>query len=219
MEITNAGGATQQNFSVGYSINGVASAPETFTDSIVSGASATYTFAAPVNLSAAGNYNIVVYTGLVGDFDNTNDTLRTSVVSVGSASALPYAESFETGNGGWILSGDNVWELGVPAGALIDTASDGTQAWVTDLDANYADAKTSFVNSPCFDFTGITNPHIDLDIWYDIETSWDGAVLQSSIDGGLTWQIVGSVGDPLNWYNDGAIDALAGIEPSVQAMS
>ena len=60
------------------------------------------------------------------------------------------------------------------------------------------------MQSPCFDFTGATNPAIEFQIQWDTETGWDGGILESSIDGGATWQIVGALGDTVNWYNGNA---------------
>ena len=54
-------------------------------------------------------------------------------------------------------------------------------------------------------------------IWWKTEFSYDGAVLQSSIDGGGTWQRVGSMGDPDNWYNDNTINAGPGGQAPVDA--
>lgn len=212
--ITNYGAATQSNFNVGYALNGVAVTPETVTDSVASGMSLNYTFAATANLSAAGDYTIDAYTLLAGDSNTSNDSTSKTVSSIALVSSFPYTESFESGQAGWRVTGATTFELGAPVNAIIDTASDGTQAWVTDLDANYLSNEAGAVNSPCFDFTNIVDPIIEMDIWWDAETSWDGAVLQSSIDGGITWQKVGANGDTVNWYNDNSIDGLFGIEPS-----
>lgn len=220
--ITNVGAAAQSNFPVAYVINGGTPVTGTFTGTIAPGASSNFVFATTANLSAVGVYNITAYTQLTGDVDNLNDTARTSVTSIGNSSTMPYSESFESGPAGWVVEGANTsWELGVPANTIINSASNGTQAWVTDLDANYGDGEVGFVNSPCFDFSSLTNPYINLDIWYDIETSWDGAVLQSSIDNGASWQLVGALNDPNNWYNDGTIDALSasGVELSEDGWS
>jgi len=219
IEIENRGSATQTSFSVGYSLNGVSITPETFTGSIASGATAVYNFTTTANLSAVGNYNLVAYVDLNNDIDSLNDTTSAVVTSSANITAFPYLESFETGNGDWLVTGVSTWALGTPAGAIIDTASDGTQAWVTNLTGNYADNSLGYVNSPCLDFTGVANPWINLDIWYDIETSWDGALLQSSVDGGATWQTVGALGDFLNWYNDGTVNALNQIDPAQDGWS
>jgi len=82
-------------------------------------------------------------------------------------------------------------------GVLINSASNGTKAWVTNLTGVYLDGGVGSVNSPCFDFTNVANPAITLDIWYDIESQWDGAIMQTSIDNGTTWSLVGAKNDPI----------------------
>lgn len=121
---------------------------------------------------------------------------------------FPYSESFEEGDGGW--TADALWEVGTPAGATITGASDGDNAWATDLDGNYTTSTLASVVSPVFDFTNAeSDPNISMDIWWNSENSWDGTVLQSSTDGGTTWNNVGAFGDADdNWYNDDTINGL-----------
>lgn len=201
--IANIGTAPQSNFTVGFDVDGGTTVTETFTGTIAPGDTVNFVFNALANLTIGGTSEVSVYTMLGTDADNRNDSL-VKVVTSSNFASLPYTESFETGAAGWVVSGDSSWEVGTPAGAVIDTASDGTQAWVTDLDAQYANRLITYVNSPCFDFRTAQNPYIKMDIWYDIENRWDGAVLEASIDGGNTWTVVGAKNDPVNWYNDSA---------------
>ncbi|NJO00643.1 MAG: hypothetical protein HC880_02185 [Bacteroidia bacterium] len=111
---------------------------------------------------------------------------------------FPYAESFENGPAGWIVSGEpSSWELGTPTdqgmpfnGDIIG-ASDGDNAWVTNLDGAYADDQESSVVSPQFNFSGIQSLQMRFDIWYDSEFSSDGAYIEVSTDGGNTWEPLG----------------------------
>jgi hypothetical protein len=218
--IDNVGAVAQSGFSVGYSLNGVAITPETHTASIAANASANYTFTTTANLSTAGNYEIVAYTLLANDVNNANDTSRSAIISLGGSTSFPYVESFENGPAGWVADGDanSSWALGAPTGVVINSASNGTQAWVTNLTGDYSDAGVGSVNSPCFDFTNVANPTISLDIWYDIESQWDGAIMQTSTDNGATWNLVGAKNDPINWYNDTADVIVAlGLDPQGQA--
>ncbi|WP_299271979.1 gliding motility-associated C-terminal domain-containing protein [uncultured Psychroserpens sp.] len=131
--------------------------------------------------------------------------------SLWSASAqitsYPYAEDFESGDGGWVADNTTAgtWALGTPAAAVINTADSGTNAWVTNLTGEYNVDEDSFVVSPVFDLSSLNAPSIEFSIWWNSEFSWDGLVLQSSIDDGNSWQNVGAQGDPNNWYNDGTI--------------
>jgi|GEM_PF-1872243 len=216
VSITNLGSAAQTGFSVGYSLNGVAITPETFTGTINPGATSNYTYTTTANLSTPGQYDITAYTLLAGDANTSNDTADTEVNSVASAS-LPYAESFENGPANWFVTGISTFDLGTPAGAAIVGASDGDSAWVTGLTFNYSNGEEGYLNSPCFDLSGTTNPWISFDINYDIESQWDGALMQVSTNGGTSWSTLGMLGDTVNWYNDTAdvITAL-GIDPTGQ---
>ncbi|MFT6244002.1 MAG: hypothetical protein ACJAXI_000767, partial [Crocinitomicaceae bacterium] len=121
----------------------------------------------------------------------------------------PYVEDFELGAGGWTASG-TLWQLGTPAGGTISGANSGTNAWGTNLAGNYVANANAILTSPVFDLTAVPNPFISMAIWWHSENSWDGTVLQSSINGGASWQNVGAQGDPNNWFNDGTINGSPG---------
>lgn len=133
------------------------------------------------------------------------------VISTWCASAqitsYPYLEDFESGDGGWVVdaASPGSWALGAPAAAVINSADSGANAWVTNLGGDYVANENGNVISPVFDLSSLNAPSIQMSVWWNSEFSWDGAVLQSSIDGGASWQNVGALGDPNNWYNDGTI--------------
>ncbi len=135
-------------------------------------------------------------------------TLLSSLGSIAQISTFPYTEDFEASNGGW-TTGGGLWQWGAPSGAVINTANTGVNAWVTNLTGAYTNNANETVVSPIFDFTSVTTPSIQFAMKSDIEFSWDGVALQSSIDGGATWQNVGAFGDP-NWYNDNSINGSPG---------
>lgn len=164
-----------------------------------------------VDFSVPATYNANVWVMDQGT-NNGNDTLSGTLVSKPTITTFPYYENFESGNGGWTATNgaNGTWALGTPAGAVINSAASGSNAWVTNLTGFYNDNDNSYVESPCFDLSNICNPVVELDIWWDAETSWDGAVLQSSTDGGTTWQNVGGLGNPYNWFNDGTISGNPG---------
>src|SRR5688572_5774940 len=133
-------------------------------------------------------------------------------------STFPYFQNFESGAGGWVASTSGSWALGTPAKTVIIGAASGTNAWVTGLTGMYASSEQSEVVGPCFNFTGVIAPIIEMKVWWNSEFSWDGAVLQSSIDGGLTWQNVGAYQDPNNWYNDNSINGAPGGQTAATAV-
>ena len=215
VNIANLGTDALTNFDLSYRLDTGSTVTETFTGQLLPGDTLNYVFTTAINLSNIGQYNMTVYIDVTGDTLEANDTLTKSFDNIPIFSGFPYSESFEGGNGGWIAGGINSsWALGSPSNTIIDTASDGSQAWVTNLTGDYNDDEVSYVESPCFDFTTLNTPLIEFDIWWNSESSDDGAVLQSSIDGGATWQKVGSLGDLTNWYTDNSIIGLAPLENS-----
>jgi hypothetical protein len=147
----------------------------------------------------------------------------------------PYYENFESGAGGWFSAGGfpNEWQLGTPSPTNTEItlpAPGGVNSWVTDLGNGVAPSNGDglYENSiganvfyrllsPIFDFSGISSqPVISFDFWCDLEFAssffYDGARLQYSLDGGTTWQTLGSTtSGGTNWYN-ADIEAAAGFQ-------
>ncbi|MCP4120267.1 MAG: T9SS type A sorting domain-containing protein [Bacteroidetes bacterium] len=118
--------------------------------------------------------------------------------------SLPYTESFESGTGDWTAIGTNSsWAHGIPAKNTITGAIDGSKAWTTGGlgSSSYNVNEHSYLTSPCFDLTDASSINLEFGIWWDIETSWEGAILEYSINNGASWVRIGSYGDPDNWYN------------------
>ncbi|MDC1452418.1 T9SS type A sorting domain-containing protein [Vicingaceae bacterium] len=207
--VVNFGSTVIRNIPIRYSINGGAIVPETIIDSIIPGDTLQYSFATKANLSAAGSYNIVVYSAIRGDNNNVNDSAFFTTTLNPAITSYPYSEGFESGNGAWVSGGVNsTWAVGIPSGTIINSAANGLNAYVTNPTGDYLNGDASFVLSPCFDFSSLNAPQIKMNIWYDSESSWDGAVLQMTINDGITWTQVGAFGNPNNWYNDNTINGL-----------
>ncbi len=100
--------------------------------------------------------------------------------------ANPYAESFEAGTGGWVSvpASPLAFALGAPAGTVINSASDGANAWVTNLTGPYPQSTTAgqltqfIVASPAFNLDGLTSPTLKMDVWWDSEFFVAGAYVQ-----------------------------------------
>jgi hypothetical protein len=166
----------------------------------------TIAFETTFDFSAPGEYMIVVYSKYSGDQDLSNDTFT---YYVNNRLLSPYLQQFEVWDGGWQVGseGGNAstpsFAFGAPDKPTIPNAASGQNAWVTNLTGPYNDDEVSYLESPCFDFTSLTvDPVITFSIARDIESSYDGAWLEVSVDGGNSWDKVGSVGEGLNWYNE-----------------
>ena len=120
-------------------------------------------------------------------------------------SVFPYNEGFEATNGGWVPGGfGSDWAWGTPTKTVITAAASGAKCWIIGgLSGNsYSNGEASWLQSPCFDFTGLQYPYISFSVFWEMERKFDGANLQYSTNLGVSWTNVGSVSDPVNCLND-----------------
>ena len=202
MEIFNFGTNTLSSMNVGYFVNAGAPMIETWTGTLAPNQSTTYTFTAPFN-APIGVYDLCVYTDLTGDQAPTNDTTCGTPVGV-ETFVPPYTTDFESGQGSWVPEGGlQQWELGAPSAPSINTANSPTNAWMIDLDAGYANNSNDFLYSPFFDMSGVFGCELRFSNRIFTDIFGDGGQLEISSDGGQTWQLLGTLNDPLgtNWYN------------------
>jgi len=184
----------------------------TLTDTLAQFDTLYYTFNNTANLFNIGTYLLKAWTDMPLDDDFSNDTSIVEITNIPViATGWPYYEDFENGNGGWVPDGNkSTWGLGTPSGATIIGAASGQNAYMTNLSGSYNNDEHSWVISPCFDFSTLNKPQIAMHLNWDLETSYDGAVLQYSTNAGQTWQNVGMYFDPVNWYNDNSLSGLPG---------
>lgn len=203
VKVKNLGTQAISNFTLGYSVNSNPVTPDVISTTLAAGDSMIHTFTQAADLSVMGTYQISAYVFLNGDQNNTNDTIHQNVANQAFINTLPYSEDFENGDGGWTSAGSgSTWELGTPAGTVINTpAPGGTDSWVTNLDGNHNMQEYSYVTSPCFDLTNYPNVSIKLDVWYQTSPGFDAARFEASINGGQSWFIIGGNNEPTNWYN------------------
>ncbi|MCX6257020.1 MAG: T9SS type A sorting domain-containing protein [Bacteroidia bacterium] len=193
-------------FDVKYTIDGGPVHSVNLTVGLPAGSTYSYTFPIAENFSIHKAYNIVAWTNITGDANNTNNTSYLTVYSYGVVNTFPYLQDFDSGNGSWLAGGSNSsWDVGVPPYVYLPAyKSAGDGFYKTNLNGWYNNSEQSWVESPCFDFTTVACPEITFDIWADAETNFDGAALQYSTNGGISWTTLGSIGDPGNWYNGSA---------------
>ena len=97
-------------------------------------------------------------------------------------------------------SEDSLWEIAEPNKTLLDTTGSGILAYVTGAAGNYPHNTTAYLHTNCYDLTQISTPVLSFKMVFDIEQNWDYLLVEYSIDGGGSWQILGLASDP-NWYN------------------
>ena len=213
VQFVNVGSAPFTSIDLNFQTNGGSIITETMTGNFLPGDTGTYVFTTTTDMGTPDIYDFVYWTSLASDTVTFNDTLDTEVTAVPTIAQFPHMQDFESGPDFWQSGGVNdTWAFGTPDKQVIVGANSGDSAWVTGgLNTGfYNPSEKSYVIGPCFDFSNMNNPEIRMSIWYESEFSVDGAALQSSIDNGQTWQLVGGLGTGVNWYNDNTISGAPG---------
>ena len=160
--------------------------------------------------ATAGQYNVTYseYTSTCGIIDTTKTiNIRPSVAVINGG----YFDDFEEGPSvsGWavdvLASNANVtWEWGNPSGTKINSAANGSNAFVTNLDGNYRNNELSILSSPCFDLRELNRPMIAFDYICATQEDFDGVLFEYSTDIGV-WQTLGVADKGVYWYNSNEI--------------
>lgn len=204
ISVRNSSDHTITNIPVNYKL-GNGSEIHEIIPSIAARTTVNFTFATTQNMAAFGAYHLKVWTSLPSDSYADNNTIELDIYNNQQITSFPYLENFETSNGNWHSAGTpSSWAYGTPVSTKINKAASGTKAWKTNLNGNYNNEETSYLYSPCFDLTGMTNPTVSLSLALDIEfcanEDCDFAYLEYSTDGN-TWLRLGDKGQGTNWYN------------------
>ncbi len=151
----------------------------------------TYDFSTP------GAYFIEVWTEMEEDQDLSNDTTSLILYNIPVVDSLPYRQDFEQNFSGWTVgrnSENPSWAQGPPTGGVIDRPAQGNNIWGTNLNGISNASELSYLLSPCMDFSGVfRDPLINFQLWLSTESDRDQLWLESSIDGGSSWQRVSSL--------------------------
>lgn len=202
VDVKNTMTTTLNNIPIHYKYDGGPTVTESI-PSIAGLTTTTYSFANTFNPGGFGWHTVEVWTDLATDSNPLNDTLRLTFYNAPNITTFPYLEGFEASDGDWHTEGDNIsWEWGTPAGAVIDKAANGANAWATNLDGDYNGAETSYLVSPCFDLSGLTDPVLSFSHIFELEDNCncDFGWVEYSTDG-INWQKLGTVSMGTNWYD------------------
>jgi hypothetical protein len=198
---------TSDTVPVKYTFNGGLSYDyDTIYQSIPVSDSLVITLDKTVDLSVPGIYNVIIATDNSEDEDSTNDG-RSMELYVQHTITPEDTENFETQQGLWRSYGQNsTWQWGIPAAGVYPPPS-GNRAWVTNINKNYKNNDSSFVESVCYDLSDDTRYMAEISYWLDTEPVDDGFTIQYSIDEGSTWMLLDTneYGWPLNWFTDSVL--------------
>ncbi|MEN8229528.1 MAG: T9SS type A sorting domain-containing protein, partial [Bacteroidota bacterium] len=139
-------------------------------------------------------------------------TLRPAINLAGDS----YLENFNNHDGLWTIHSEGQvesWVWGEPGfnGLVADT---GNRAWFTQLQPSVNGYKeNSWIQSPCYDFTDMKRPLVQMDILKSFVPIINGTVLQyrEGVDDG--WKTLGADTPGIGWYNsDKILNAPGGSE-------
>mgnify|MGYP000896871458 FL=1 len=163
---------------------------------------ADYTFASTFNMTAIGSYFFEAWTQMGGDPNIYNDSVSISqTVTQPTISSFPYIQNFNPDNGFWKTGGTST-----------DTSRHFTWGVLPYLNGPQGQGNSWYlmvpnngngevwVESPVFDFTGLTNPKLSMYIKYKLTNYYNRVIVQYSTNGGTSWTTLGTPADP-NWYN------------------
>ncbi|HXW01726.1 MAG TPA: T9SS type A sorting domain-containing protein, partial [Anaerolineae bacterium] len=195
------------NVPVRYRVNGGAWV-NGFVPSIPARGELDYSFGTQVSFPASGTYTLEAEVNLPGDNVPGNNSRSATILRQPAITIFPYYQDFESGAAGFLANGkNNTWELGTPASVRINTAASGTNAWKTRLVGDYNNLELSYLYTPCFDISTLTNPMLSFRLAYSFEDCrqynvvCDAGWMEYSTDGGNTWQKLGAYGEGQNWYD------------------
>ncbi len=196
--VRNLGSDTIFSVPVAYKYGSSPEVSQIISDTILPGDTLMVLFNLPITI-VLGQADLCVYTLLAGDSYASNDTLCMNI------SGLPiitpsYCDDFE-GQNLW-ASTSPMWQLGTPNGTVINAANSGSNAWTINLCTVYNNSGNEYLYTPYYDFS--TAIDAELSFWRNnILESNDGFNVEYTLNGGLTWILLGTWGDPLgtNWYN------------------
>lgn len=153
----------------------------------------------------------------------TADTVKSLIISpsVNLYTSVPqdYFEDFQVDSGGWhseqtiTTTPNNVWQYS--SSLQGNTINDPQNAaWVTIPNGAYQSSQDAWVYSPCFDFTNSRRPMVAFDLWTDMLAPIDGVVMEYFDATTNTWNVLGTQGYGINWYNTNFILSRPGATPS-----
>ena len=208
---------TTANFT--YNVND--GAPENFdwTGSLAPGEMITIPFPS-FNISTIGAITLNASVTIVSDAFDDNNNIETNFF-LNEPGAINDRFTFENDSDLDLINynvgtDELLWERGVPTGALLNTASSGTQVYGTNLDGNHPDGTKAILLSKCYDLSSILGPKLQFNMAYDLELNWDVVYVEYSTNAGANWNLLGSIDSQPNWYTSDRTNISSGDDDDCQ---
>ncbi|MBK8499954.1 MAG: M36 family metallopeptidase [Flavobacteriales bacterium] len=194
--VRNYGQSAQSNFDVRYQLDGGALVTETFTGTLASGASATFTFAQPVTIAGNGAHALVASTNLVGDQFAGNDAATSNItLSTPATTTAPFLQNIETTPplpAGWTLQNPDNGNTWVTVALSGQSACIGTRAWAIDHYSVNTPGQEDRLVTPLVDLSSSAGTRLKFDHAYSGYSSAynDGFRVEISANCGQNWTTV-----------------------------
>lgn len=204
VHVKNTSASAFTNVPVYYRINGGTPVSETIT-TLNANSELDYTFTTQADLSVSRAYIIDAWVKQSGDDYPVNDSVTNNIVYVTpTINTFPYLERFETSNGAWFTDtlSYSSWKWGAPAKSILNRSANGSNGWFTSLNSTYKSNESSYLYSPCFNLSGLTQPVLSFSHIFQQEDNCDcdNSSIEYSTDNGTTWQRLTAT-NATNWFD------------------
>ncbi len=216
--VRNSGSNTINGFDVNYALNG--DVPNTFSTNTVLAQDEEVTLTLPVLiLENAGDTELNINVIIENDDIPSNNAATTEFFG-NKAAVAAQANTFENDSDALIAfstdGNDSVWERGVASGSVLNQTATNNTSYVTNLNGDYPDGRTAYLITNCYDLSTIDTPVLKFDMAFDLESNFDILYVDYSIDGGTTWNILGTSDSQPAWYNSNRTNASSGNDNDCQ---
>lgn len=151
--------------------------------------------------TAPGSYNVTLTVN--GSTSNTRTGYITILPSKSSNYGVADGGNFDVNTTDFAAENikNTKFERGNSSVSGKDGTASGNFAWVTGLTENrYQDSSEARLYTPLFDFSSLGAYKIEFKAKYSFEATWDGFIVQYSVDQGKTWLKLNSKQEE-GWYN------------------
>nr|WP_294905369.1 S8 family serine peptidase [uncultured Lacibacter sp.] len=204
VKVKNTTGTTFTNVPVYYRINNGTAVAGTI-PSLAGNAETNFTFTSQADLSNYKAYEIDTWVQLSGDDYAANDSINNRYVySSPVINSFPYLERFENSNGNWFTDtiSYSSWRWGTPSKTIMARSASEGKGWFTSLGSSYRPNESSYLYSPCFNLSSLTQPVFSFShiTQQEDNCNCDYHALEYSIDNGNTWQRLTAT-NSTNWFD------------------
>jgi len=204
IKVKNTTATTFTNVPVYYRINNGTAVAATI-PSLAGNTELDFTFPTQADLSVFKAYEIDTWVQLSGDDYPVNDSINNRFVySSPVISSFPYLERFNNSNGNWFTDtlSYSSWRWGMPSKTLMKRSASEGKGWFTTLSNTYKPNENSYLYSPCFNLSSLTQPVFSFShiTQQEDNCNCDYHTLEYSTDNGNTWQRLTAT-NSTNWFD------------------